>query len=220
VCRAYAAFQESRLRRGDGMDDLSDLVLLQDWRAGDGLAGNALLSRHFTPLRAFLRNKAGPDGDDLLQRTLLACTESCQRIRGESTFRTYLYTIARHELYRYFRQRSASNQHVDFDACVLTDPSSSVVEALVCAESRRALSEALQLLCERDRKLLSMFYVEGLDSPTLAARLGIKPTSVRARLRRARTELQAALVPHAGARRARDSVERTRGPLQECCGDN
>jgi len=168
-------------------------MLLEAWRAGDASAGDALLSRHARPLLRFLRSKVGAEADDLQQRTLLACVESHQRIRGEASFRTYLYMIARHEVYRFFRRRYAVRRFAPIDASALVDPAPSAVEALVHGETQAALATALGQLDADDRALLRKFYVEGWSSPALAATLGIKPTSVRARLRRVRVELEQVL---------------------------
>ena len=177
------------------MSDSGDEVLLDHWRAGDRGAGDALLSRHLPSLGRFLRNKAGADADDLIQRTLLACTESCGRIRGDSAFRTYLFAVARHEAYRHFHRRTARRAHVDLDLVALRDPSGSAVEALIQLEQHAALHAALEHLSEDDRALLDQFYTEGLDSRTLAGRLGLRPSAVRARLHRARATLRQALTP-------------------------
>lgn len=175
------------------MNYRSDSTLLMAWRSGNTNAGNALLERHYAPLRRFLRNRVGAHADELLQRTFLACIESHQRIRGDSSFRTYLYTIARNELCRLYRQRHLHGRFVDIDDCVLRTPEVSAFESQVCVDSRRALSGAVLRLPERDRALLDMAYLEELDSMTLSAALGIKPTSVRSRLHRVRKELRSAL---------------------------
>jgi RNA polymerase sigma factor (sigma-70 family) len=172
-------------------EPLSDRLLLESWRAGDQRAGEALLGRHFTPLLRFVRNKVGSDADDIVQRTFLACVENCQRIRGEATFRTYLFTVARHELYRFFRQRAArAALYRDLDVATLLDPGSSVVEEIATAERAVALDAALRRLPSRDQTLLALCYSEELDSRALAELYGIKPSSVRARLHRARSEIK------------------------------
>jgi RNA polymerase sigma-70 factor (ECF subfamily) len=175
-------------------DEPTDFTLLQAWRNGDADAGNALVQRHFVSLQRFLRHKAGAEADELFQRTLLACVESHRRIRGDSSFRTYLFTIARHELYRFYKRRDARRRWIDVDACVLRALEPSALDLQIHRQSRRELSSALLKLPERDRRLLALVYVDELDSSTLAAALGIKPTSVRARLHRARRELRSALL--------------------------
>ncbi|HKU42936.1 MAG TPA: sigma-70 family RNA polymerase sigma factor [Polyangiales bacterium] len=171
------------------MTGTTDMALLHAWRDGDTRAGNLLLSRHFQGLLRFFEHKVGPDADELIQRTLLACAESYQRIRGESSFRTYLFTIARHELYRYFRQRSLLRERLDFTVTSLVDMRTSATGRLVQREREAALERALERLPLDDQILLELFYSEDLDSQQLAEVFEIEPSSVRARLHRARASI-------------------------------
>ena len=166
-----------------------DMTLLAAWRAGDKRAGNALLARHFQSLLRFFENKVGADADELIQRTLLACAESHQRFRGDASFRTYLFTIARHELYRFFRQRSAQNERLDFGVSSLLALQTSATGRMQRHEQQLALEQALGQLPLDDQVMLELHYTEELDSPALAEVFGIEPGSVRARLHRARVAL-------------------------------
>jgi RNA polymerase sigma factor (sigma-70 family) len=171
----------------------SDNELLAAWREGDKQAGNALLSRHFGSLLRFFERKVGADADELIQRTLLACVESHHRLRGEASFRTYMFTVARHELYRFLRTRSAREAALDFGVSSLVDLKNSPSTQLAGREQLAALEDALQRLSLDDQILLELFYSEEFDSRALGEVFGIEPSSVRARLHRARTELEALL---------------------------
>ena len=80
-------------------------ALLEAWRAGDAAAGEALFERHFDAIYEFFASKLTIDVGDLVQRTFLGCVEARGRFRGECSFRTFLYAIARLELYGYFLSR-------------------------------------------------------------------------------------------------------------------
>lgn len=175
------------------MEQVDDLTLLDAWRAGDKVAGNALLERHFSSLLRFFQNKVGADADELIQRTLLACAESYRRIRDEASFRTYMFTIARHELARYFRQRSRQQAQLDFSVSSLVDLQTSASARIGRREQLAALEQALAQLPLDDQVLLELFYVEGLDSRALAQVFDIEPGSVRARLHRVRASVARSL---------------------------
>ena len=68
------------------MEGVSDRTLLEHWRAGDRTACETLLARHCEPLLRYFKRRAGPEADDLLQRTLLLCLESVMRLRNEAAF--------------------------------------------------------------------------------------------------------------------------------------
>lgn len=167
----------------------TDQDLLEHWRGGDVRAGATLLERHTPSLLRFLRRRAGADADELLQATLLACVESHQRFRGEASFRTYMFTIARHELRRLFRERAHRQRQLCVDEVVLIDPVVSSAERLAERQLYAALDDALTQLSVEDRTLLRRFYADDADSGELALERGIKPVSVRARLHRARRAL-------------------------------
>ena len=93
----------------------TDIELLEAWRAGDGAAGQALFKRHFRKIYRFFETKCGPDVDELVQSTFLACVRAKNNFRGDSSFSTYLFTIARHELYRVFSERRRDLDRIDFE---------------------------------------------------------------------------------------------------------
>ena len=82
----------------------TDAELLERWRSGDREAGNELFERHFHSICRFFENKISGDIEELVQSTFLACVDGRDKFRGQSSFRTYLFSIARYQLYGYFRR--------------------------------------------------------------------------------------------------------------------
>ena len=62
------------------------------------------MERHYASVSRFFANKVKRDYDDLTQATFLACLESIGRFRGEASFRTLLFAIARNKLLRALRE--------------------------------------------------------------------------------------------------------------------
>ena len=91
----------------------TDFELLKAWRDGDVQAGEALFARHFDGLCRFFRNKVSDGVDDLIQRTFLLLVERRDQFEGRSSFRTYLYVVARHELYRELGKRRRAEDKLD-----------------------------------------------------------------------------------------------------------
>ena len=75
-----------------------DTELLEAWRRGDREAGNLLVERYFVPVYRFFRNKVTGDLDDLVQNTFLRCSQAKDDIRQHSSFRPYLFRVARNVL--------------------------------------------------------------------------------------------------------------------------
>ena len=171
------------------MDD--DFVVLDRWRAGDRAAGDALLRRHFDALYRFFRNKLDQGVDDLIQRTFTACIAAKDNFRKQSSFRTYLFTVARNELYHHYEKRQRE--------AVLFEPGSMSVEAMGTSPSavvarqqeQRLLLRALRALPLELQVAIELFYWEQLTTQEIAEVMDVPQGTAKSRLRRAREELEA-----------------------------
>jgi RNA polymerase sigma-70 factor (ECF subfamily) len=168
----------------------SDYDLLDAWRAGDAKAGNQLFERHFEGLFRFLRNKVTNDPADLVQAVFLACAESRDSFRGESSFRTYLFSIARNKLYNSYRDRKPG---ADFGVTSLADlgPTPSLLVDKRVGD--RLLLEALRAIPLELQIALELHFWEQMSGSEIARVLGIAEGTVRSRLRRAKEALEAKL---------------------------
>ncbi len=164
---------------------MTDLELLERWRQGDAQAAEALFERHFEALYRFFRNKAGTAADDLVQRTLLAAYEGSERFRGESSFRTFLFAIARNQLLVHLAKlRGVERIEPQRDSVADTAPSpSSVVHR---RREHAMVLQALRRLPVDHQILLELFYWEQHSGAELASILAVPEGTVRTRLRRAR----------------------------------
>ncbi|HWB76128.1 MAG TPA: sigma-70 family RNA polymerase sigma factor [Nannocystaceae bacterium] len=180
-----------------------ELELLQRWRGGDEAAGAELFRHYFPPLRRFFRNKIAPeDVEDVLQRVFLACVESREAFRGDSSFRTYLFTIARHELYRHIRKRAHDlvGRGLDVTMTSIAELALSPSSAIARDEQHALILGALQRLSIEQQLMLELKYWENLSSAEIAAIMEIAEATVRTRLFRARQALRAELHATLGER--------------------
>ncbi len=171
----------------------TDRELLAAWQAGDADAGNELVRRHFDALYCFFRTKIDVGHEDLIQSTFLACVRSHHQFRGDSSFRTYLFAIAKNELYRSFRGKKREFLAFDPEQVSLRDiapgPSTIVTEK----EEQRLLLEAMRRIPLELQIALELHYWEGISTRELAEILDIPQGTVKSRLRRGREALEAAL---------------------------
>lgn len=165
-----------------------DTDLLRAWRGGDAAAGGALFERNFDALYRFFRNKIGDGIDDAVQETFLACL-SGPEFRGESSFRTYLFAIARNVLHAQMKRLGRARAEVDVGEISVMDlgPSPSTLAAR--RREERLLLAALRAIPLDMQIALELFYWEDLSGSELAVALGIPEGTVRSRLRRAREAL-------------------------------
>jgi RNA polymerase sigma-70 factor (ECF subfamily) len=170
-----------------------DLDLLTQWRGGDTAAGNALFHRHFESLYRFFARKTEGDVDDLVQETFLACLHSVEAFHGRSSFRTYLFAIARHTLFGYWRRRARTGRPLDFDEVSVASLSTTAGTRLARQQEHAALLHALQELPLDQQLLLEMFYWQELAREQIAEIYEVPESTIGTRLFRARKALQDSL---------------------------
>lgn len=169
----------------------SDAELLQRWGEGQRGAGNELVERHFSTLHRFFRNKAGSEVEDLVQQTFLACVEARTRYRGDASFKTFLLSIARNQLFKHYSQRARCL--VDADASSVRDLRTSPTGVLTKRQDQQLLLEALQRIPLDFQIMLELVFWEGLDIVQIASVLAVPPNTAYSRLRRAKLALRAEL---------------------------
>jgi RNA polymerase sigma-70 factor (ECF subfamily) len=167
-----------------------DLGLLDSWRAGDSRAGQDLFARHFADIYRFFEHKVGPEADELAQQTFTACIAARDQFRGGSTFRTYLFAIARNQLYTFLR-RLPRGEHVDFEDTSIADLVPSLTSQIGRARDVERLRLALSSLPAEQQLLLELHYWHELDAEALGEVFEATPGAIRVRLLRARKALRA-----------------------------
>lgn len=173
---------------------IRDDDLLEAWSEGDTAAGQLLYERYFPLVHRFFSRRLSRDVEDLVQRTFLACTKHRDRLRDGSSFRGFVFVVARNELNFYLRTRYRQGQPVDLSTTHLADVSDTVYQIIIRHEEHHQLRVALRRIPQDLQEVLELSYFERLKGPELAATLAIPEGTVRSRLRRAidalRTEFQ------------------------------
>lgn len=169
-----------------------DVVLLQRWRDGDNRAGEQLCARHFDEIYRFFEHKLAGEADDLTQQTFLGCVQGRKQFLGHSTFRTYLFAIARNQLYTRLR-KMPKVEHVDLEVSSLNELVSSPSRKLHAHQELAQVRAALQELPVDQQVLLELHYWHDVDAAGLAEVCETTPGAIRVRLLRARRALRARL---------------------------
>lgn len=174
----------------------SDVELLNAWRAGDAANGRLLFQKYFQALYRFFANKCD-DPDEMVQQTFLAIVKAKDQFAGRSSFRTYLYTVARHELYRHLRGLQRAR---NFDPALssIADLATSAGGKLARNQQHKLLCAALRTLPVEQQTLLELHYWDGLDATALAEVFESNAAAIRNRLHRAREKLREAMATTEG----------------------
>jgi RNA polymerase sigma factor (sigma-70 family) len=176
-----------------------DLALLERWRGGDNAAGQALFARYFGVIYRFFSTKWPSEAEELTQSTFLSCVRARAQFRGDSSFKTYLFSIARHELHGHLRTKARKLDKLDFELSSIADIATSVGTQLARSEEHRMMLASLQRLPVEQQTLLELHYWEDIDIAGLSAIFEVSAQTMRARLYRARNSLRALLTEVAPA---------------------
>lgn len=174
----------------------SDLELLLAWRNGNATDGELLFIRHFRALYRFFETKYPSEADELVQATLLACIGAKHRFHEGSSFRAYLFTVARHELYRVIRERQHAIQQIDFGISSIAELVNTPGTHIDNNRQRAQLLAALRSLPVDVQMLLELHYWQGVSIGELADIFDAPQVTIRSRLHRARTALRELMSKH------------------------
>lgn len=166
--------------------------LLEAWRAGDARAGAALAERHFESIYKFFRSKVTGEVDDLVQQTFMSCLEAREGFRGECSFRTLLFGLARRRLYDHYRDRRRV-QALDFTTTSVRALGTSPSGVLMRRDQLAMLRDALQELPVDSQILLELHYWEALSTQELSRVFEVAEGTIKSRMFHARARLRALL---------------------------
>lgn len=170
-----------------------DRELFDAWIAGDRRAGNTLITRHYPRLRRFFLSKDESHYQDLTNRTFEQCVKHRERFRGESSFRSYLFSIAYNVLCSHLRGRKRRDlETFDPEIEAIVDTGLPAMSSYVFAHERaRMLMACLRRVSLNAQAVLELRYWSGLSEPEIQRALGLPTRSaVAGRLRLAKEALR------------------------------
>src|SRR5688500_5839108 len=153
-------------------DEPSDLDLVERWKSGDERAATAIVERHAPALARYASSLgAREDIEELVQDTFVRAFASIDSFRGESSLRTWLFTIQRRLLLD--RRRAARRRRGDVqiqEDDVATEYTA--LDAVVADETERMLVKAMDRLSPMQREVFTLRVSEGMSYRDIADVLG------------------------------------------------
>jgi RNA polymerase sigma-70 factor (ECF subfamily) len=160
-------------------DDGQDFELIARWKAGDERAASALVARHAPALARFaLSSGERNEVDELVQDTFVRAFNSLDGFRGESSFRTWLFTIERRLLVDRRRAEKRRRDRVEIqedDAATEYD----ALDGVVADETEQRMRQAVGRLSPTQKEVFTLRVAEGLSYKEIAAAVGTTEGAAR-----------------------------------------
>ena len=167
--------QDTRRDADEGLDS----ELIARWKSGDERAASALVARHASALARFaVASGERNEVDELVQDTFVRAFNSLDGFRGESSFRTWLFTIERRLLVDRRRAEKRRRDRVE----IQEDDASTEYDALdgvVATETERRMRQAVSRLSPTQKEVFTLRVAEGLSYKEIAAAVGTTEGAAR-----------------------------------------
>jgi RNA polymerase sigma-70 factor, ECF subfamily len=149
-----------------------DAALIERWRGGDQRAATALVECHAQAIARFVASLGERDEvEEVVQDTFVRAFGSLDSFRGESSFRTWLLTIARNLVRDRQRGRTRAKLQVEIQDDDLVS-SSDALEGAVATETEQRLRAAVDTLSPMQRSIFTLRVTEGLSYKEIALAVG------------------------------------------------
>jgi len=153
-------------------DERTDSELIERWKAGDSRAATQIVTRHADALARFaVSSGERTEIEELVQDTFVRAFSSIDSFRGDSSLRTWLFTIERRLMLD--RRRAERRQKT----LVPVDPADAVTEydaldALVAEEAESKVRRAVDLLSPMQREVFTLRVEQGMSYRDIAEIVG------------------------------------------------
>ncbi len=159
--------------------EASDAEFVARWLGGDERAATWLVERHADAVARFVSSLGLRNGvEDVVQDTFVRAFGALESFRGESSLRTWLFTIARRLVsdVRRARKRQRDTDEVrEGDAATEYD----ALDILIADESQVRMREALKGLSPTQREVFVLRVNEGLSYKEIAEVAGTTEGAAR-----------------------------------------
>lgn len=160
-------------------DDHTDRELIARWRAGDERAATLLVERHAGAVARFVASVGvRVEVEDVVQDTFVRAFGSLEGFRGESSLRTWLFTIARRLV---LDARRAAHRRRDEVEVQEHDVATafSALDAVVATETSLRMRAAVARLTPTQREVFTLRVLEGMSYREIADAVGTTEGAAR-----------------------------------------
>jgi len=162
-----------------GEGERTDLDLIERWKSGDERAATSLVERHAGALARFVASiDRRSDVQEVVQDTFVRGFASLDSFRGDSSLRTWLFTIARRLLLDRRRSERRRGEEVEVqDRDFITEYDA--LDAAVADETEARVRQSLGLLSPTQREVFTLRVGEGMSYKEIAVAAGTTEGAAR-----------------------------------------
>lgn len=185
----------------------ADNELIRLTLAGKTRAFDVLVKRHSRRLTAMLIQMLNSESDayDVAQEAFIKAFHSLRYFKGDSSFYTWLYTIALNQARNFMRKRKREGGTFSIDNDENGNPlekdaqladsgrEADPIRNAQNAELRKKLSHAIAQLSPAHQEIVTLADIQGLSFPEIAKIAKIPEGTLRSRLHYAHKQLQSIL---------------------------
>ena len=163
--------------------------------AGDGAAFDIVMRELQQPLTFFIHGyvHSYESAEDLAEETFVELLVHKGRFRGQSSLKTYLFSVARHKAIDFIRREQRRSDVPLDDIVERADEGLSPEEQMIAQERSGVLIEAIKTLSAEYQEVLRLLYLERLQYDEIARIMKKSKKQIDNLAYRARNALRAAL---------------------------
>lgn len=171
------------------MKELEDIELVKKVKDGDVLAYEILVRRYEPVLYRFLRRWTNETVliEEVIQDSLFKLYKNIHRVDEKKKFSSYLFTIAKNQLTDQFRRQKKTLPLLDI---VPGSNGEYLYEEVERKDIQTRIRLALLNLKEKQRKIIELYFFEGLTYKKMGKMLGVPLNTIKTNIRRAKTSLK------------------------------
>lgn len=163
---------------------MTDEQAIKIFKDGGSAGLGFLYDKYFTTVFRYLswQTSRVEDAEDLTSATMLAMAKGLKKFRGESSFKNWLYQIAKYQLAAWIKKN-----HYELPISPLTDliqAHSDWIDPEVQESHIKSLNKILSGLKESDQQLLRLRFLQNYSVKETAKELNISESNVKIRTMR------------------------------------
>jgi len=157
-----------------------DHCLVERIKQGDLKAFDELYCRYLKPIYGYIYKRVNhrEDAEDITQEVFIRAFRHIKDFRGEASFASWLYLIAKNEIFRFFRKRTQFRRLLK-ESPLYTERELSFVENMKKEHSINLLYQAIKSLPLRQREVLILYGLKEIPFSRISLNLGENKEAIK-----------------------------------------